>query len=34
MRCLFCGYEDSKVVDIWLIDEGRIIKRRCECLKC
>lgn len=34
MRCPFCGYEDSKVVDTRPTDEGRIIKRRRECLKC
>ncbi|WPX07664.1 transcriptional regulator NrdR [Anaerocellum danielii] len=34
MRCLFCGYEDSKVVDTRPTDEGKIIKRRRECLKC
>ncbi|ADQ06946.1 ATP-cone domain protein [Caldicellulosiruptor hydrothermalis 108] len=34
MRCPFCGYEDSKVVDTRPTDEGRTIKRRRECLKC
>ncbi|WAM32624.1 transcriptional regulator NrdR [Caldicellulosiruptor naganoensis] len=34
MRCPYCGYEDSKVVDTRPADEGRTIKRRRECLKC
>ncbi|BCS81048.1 transcriptional regulator NrdR [Anaerocellum diazotrophicum] len=34
MRCPFCGYEDSKVVDTRPTNEGRTIKRRRECLKC
>ncbi|ACM60608.1 transcriptional repressor NrdR [Caldicellulosiruptor bescii] len=34
MRCPFCGYEDSKVVDTRPTNEGKTIKRRRECLKC
>jgi len=34
MRCPYCGYEDSKVIDTRPTDEGRTIKRRRECLKC
>lgn len=34
MRCMFCGYEDSKVVDSRSADEGRTIRRRRECEKC
>ncbi|AZT91639.1 transcriptional repressor NrdR [Caldicellulosiruptor changbaiensis] len=34
MRCPYCGYEDSKVIDTRPADEGRTIKRRRECLKC
>lgn len=34
MRCPFCGYEDSKVVDSRPADEGDSIRRRRECLRC
>ena len=34
MRCPFCGYEESKVVDSRPTDEGRSIRRRRECLRC
>ena len=34
MRCPYCGYEDSKVVDSRPADEGSSIRRRRECLKC
>ncbi len=34
MKCPFCGYEDSKVVDSRPTDEGTSIRRRRECLKC
>uniref|UniRef100_A0A7C5V2W5 Transcriptional repressor NrdR n=1 Tax=Caldicellulosiruptor owensensis TaxID=55205 RepID=A0A7C5V2W5_9FIRM len=34
MRCPFCGYEDSKVIDTRPTNEGKTIKRRRECLKC
>lgn len=34
MKCLFCGYEDSKVIDSRSADEGRTIRRRRECLNC
>ncbi|NLY42426.1 MAG: transcriptional regulator NrdR [Clostridiaceae bacterium] len=34
MRCPFCGYEESKVVDSRPIDDGLSIRRRRECLKC
>lgn len=34
MKCLFCGFEESKVVDFRLIDDNIIIRRRWECLKC
>lgn len=34
MKCPFCGYEESKVVDSRPTDEGTRIRRRRECLKC
>lgn len=34
MRCPFCGYLESKVVDSRPTDEGGRIRRRRECLKC
>ena len=34
MRCPFCGYEESKVVDSRPTDEGERIRRRRECIKC
>ena len=34
MRCPFCGYKESKVVDSRPADEGSSIRRRRECLKC
>jgi len=34
MRCPFCGYSESKVIDTRPTDEGERIRRRRECLKC
>lgn len=34
MRCPFCNFADSKVVDSRPADEGTSIRRRRECLKC
>lgn len=34
MRCGFCGYEDSKVIDSRSADDGRTIRRRRECFSC
>lgn len=34
MRCPFCGYEESKVIDSRSTDEGATIRRRRECIKC
>lgn len=34
MRCPFCGYEESKVMDSRPTDEGSRIRRRRECLQC
>ena len=34
MKCPFCGYDYSKVLDTRPTDEGYTIRRRRECLKC
>jgi len=34
MKCPFCGYGESKVVDSRPAEEGATIRRRRECLKC
>ena len=34
MKCPFCGYEESKVIDSRPTDDGTRIRRRRECLKC
>ena len=34
MKCPFCGFEESKVVDSRPTDEGERIRRRRECLNC
>ena len=34
MRCVFCGHEDSKVLDSRPVEDGRSIRRRRECLEC
>ncbi|MCR4962253.1 MAG: transcriptional regulator NrdR [Firmicutes bacterium] len=34
MKCVFCGYEDSRVLDSRPVEEGRAIRRRRECLRC
>ncbi len=34
MKCPYCGYEESKVVDSRPADEGESIRRRRECLSC
>ncbi len=34
MKCPFCSYVDSKVVDSRPADEGNSIRRRRECLSC
>ena len=34
MKCVFCGYNDSKVIDSRLNDDTNSIRRRRECLKC
>ena len=34
MKCRFCGYEESKVIDSRPTDEGEKIRRRRECISC
>ncbi|HDP34006.1 MAG TPA: transcriptional repressor NrdR [Candidatus Hydrogenedentes bacterium] len=34
MRCPFCGYEDSKVVDSRVSKDGEATRRRRECIQC
>lgn len=34
MKCPYCEYEESKVVDSRPTDEGEAIRRRRECLEC
>ena len=34
MKCIHCGYPESKVVDSRPLDDGATTRRRRECLKC
>ena len=34
MKCPYCGYEESKVIDSRPTDEGEKIRRRRECISC
>lgn len=34
MKCMFCGCEDSKVIDSRSTDDGKSIRRRRECVAC
>jgi len=34
MRCPFCEADDTKVIDSRLADEGFVVRRRRECLRC
>ncbi|MBE5756467.1 MAG: transcriptional repressor NrdR [Clostridiales bacterium] len=34
MKCMYCGHLDSKVIDSRLTEEGTMIRRRRECIKC
>ena len=34
MKCPYCGYEESKVIDSRPADDGKRIRRRRECLNC
>ncbi|MDZ7269098.1 MAG: transcriptional regulator NrdR [candidate division KSB1 bacterium] len=34
MRCPYCHHEDSRVIDSRTSNEGRVVRRRRECLSC
>ena len=34
MKCIYCGFEESKVIDSRSTDETNSIRRRRECLNC
>ena len=34
MKCIYCEHPESKVIDSRPTDEGTVIRRRRECLKC
>lgn len=34
MKCIYCAYTDSKVIDSRATDESNSIRRRRECLRC
>lgn len=34
MKCIYCGFADSKVLDSRVTDDGNSIRRRRECLNC
>ena len=34
MKCPFCSYQESKVVDSRPTDDGTVIRRRRECISC
>lgn len=34
MKCPFCDYDESKVVDSRPVEEGTMIRRRRECIQC
>ena len=34
MKCPYCGYTESKVIDTRPADEGERTRRRRECLRC
>ena len=34
MKCIYCGYPESKVIDPRPLDDGACTRRRRECLKC
>lgn len=34
MKCMYCGCQDSKVIDSRSTDDGRSIRRRRECVNC
>lgn len=34
MKCLFCFNQDTEVIETRLVDDGKVIRRRRQCLKC
>ena len=34
MKCPFCGFEEDKVIDSRVSQDGNVTRRRRECLKC
>lgn len=34
MKCPYCGFNESKVIDSRSTEEGSVIRRRRECMKC
>ncbi len=34
MKCPFCGYEETQIIDSRIINKGFVVRRRRECLKC
>jgi transcriptional repressor NrdR len=34
VRCVYCGHEDSRVLETRTADDGGVIRRRRECLSC
>lgn len=34
MKCPYCGFEESKVIDSRPVEDGSAIRRRRECIKC
>lgn len=34
MKCMYCGYKESKVIDSRATDDGEMIRRRRECMHC
>lgn len=34
MKCIFCGYNESKVLDSRVVEDNNSIRRRRECLSC
>lgn len=34
MKCIYCAFAESKVVDSRPVDDGAVIRRRRECLEC
>lgn len=34
MQCVHCGYDDTRVIDSRVVDQGASIRRRRECMSC